>query len=349
MNTYDIRETYDLIRLTETIKPPANYLLDTLFPNKEQSMRDVIPIEYSRSARRLAPYVVRGGRGLNVSREGSKILLYRAPMIGARRIITSDEISQRMIGEQPIISSLSPADRAAQMQARDLVELQRMIQNRKAQMASELLQTGKITVKGYADDGTLAETDEVTFESSGLRQKNWTATTATILDDLQSFSEEIQEVTGMVPTLLICGSNAVKLMAKNKEMREWLLSANVNALSWLNFKPQYTSPQVRHIGYIGALNLEMVSYNETYLDDDGQVKPFIEPNNIILCNPGRGRQLYGAVTYLDSGGQWHSAAAESVPVYNFSTQTQSTALTVYSRVLLCPLDSFDFICANVQG
>lgn len=344
---FEIKETHELIRLVERMKPPASFLLERMFPNAEQILQETLPVEYYKGGRRLAPFVIKGSKGANVAREVTTIKTYRCPVIGARRVIGLDDISQRYIGETPIFTTMSAEERAAAMQAQDLVDLRGMLTNKKTAMAAELLQTGKIPVTAYADDGRIVSEETIKFEGWQSANKNWTTASAKIFDDLEAASELIQQESGLIPTLLICGKNILKYMRENTQMKEFVLNANANALSWLNFKPQYVSPQVRFIGYIPALNLEMVSYAETYTDG-GEIKPFIGEDMAILCVPGRGKQIYGALTYLDQSGSWNSAAAAEVPVYNYNVGSQTTSLTVYSRMLPIPEDISDFVAIKAK-
>ena len=347
-NPFLITDTYELIKVVERIKPPANYLIEKLFPATRQIMSDVLPIEYSKQGRRVAPFVVKGARPLNISREKTSIKLYKCPLFGARRVIGLDDIESRGVGENPVYSSRTAEERAAELQSRDLLELKRMLINRRAAMIAELIQTGKITVKAFADDGKVSAADEITFDGFQKVEKNWSVASATIFKDLETASEKIQQDSGFVPDLLICGKNVFGYMSKNTEFEKYLLSANPNAVAWLNFTPQYTAPQVRFIGYIPALNLEIVSYMETYQDDDGTTKSFIDADTAILCRGGIGELCYGAMNYLDSAGNWQSAAAQEVPIYNFNHDAQTTSLTLYSRCLPIPTSIEDFICLHVK-
>ena len=348
MNPFAITETYELIKVVERIKAPASYLIDTLFPGTRQIMSDVLPIEYSKQGRRLAPFLVKGSRGVNIAREKTTIKLYQAPLMGARRVIGLNDIERRGIGENPVYSSRTAEERAAELQARDLLELKRMLQNRRAAMAAELIQTGTITVKAFADDGQTPMEDEIIFDGFTKLNKNWTSANATIYKDLESAGETIQEASGFVPDLLLCGKNVFDYMRKNTEFKEFLLNANPNALAWLNFTPKYLAPQVRFIGFIPPLGLEIVSYMETFQDDDGQTKPFIDDDTCILCRGNIGEMTYGAMNYLDPAGQWQSAAAQEIPIYTQNFDSQTTALTLYSRCLPVPTDISDFICLKVK-
>lgn len=351
-NPFLIQSTYELIKVVEKIKAPASFLIDRLFPDTRQFFSDVLPVETLKAGRRLAPFLVKGSRGLNVAREKTTIKLYKCPLMGARRVIGLDDIEHRAIGEQPFYSTKTAEERAAELQARDLLDLKRMLSNRRAAMVAELIQEGQITVKAFADDGKIATADVIAFEGFNKMEKNWTQASAKIFEDLETASETIQEASGFVPDLLICGKNVFSYMRENTKFKEFLISANPNALAWLNFTPKYSAPQVRFIGFIPALNLEIVSYTETYQTegDDGEpvTLPFIDPDTAILCRGGLGEMVYGAMNYLDPAGQFQTAAAQEVPIYTFNHDAQTTSLTLYSRCLPIPTDISDFVALKVK-
>lgn len=346
-----ITDTYQLIGTVEQIKAPASYLVDTFFPNQMPvSYSTWVSVEYTKQGRLLAPYVVKGGKGVNINRAKSQISSYKAPMVAPRRTIGLGDIELRQFGEQPIFSTVRPEERAARMQANDLVELLRLIQNRKNKMAADILQTGKTTIKGYADDGVTVEEDEIIFDWNGLinPQVAWDQAGATIYDDLRAASERIQEDSGYIPTLMLCGRNVEKYLLANTEIFNWLQIPNRQNLTMASFAPHYTTPQSRFIGYISALNLEIVSYAETYTDDDGQVKPFLDPDTVIIANPNRGRQLYGAITFMNQDGNWQTIAANNVPIYLADPNAQQSSLAIYSRFLLVPEVMEDWLVLKVK-
>ena len=347
-NIFAITDTFSLIKVIEKIKPEANYLIQTLFPGTRQIYSDVLPVETMKAGRRLAPYVVKGAKPLNIAREKTTIKLYKAPILGARRVISLDDVERRYIGEQPVFSNQTAEERAAQLQARDLRDLKAMLTNRRAAMVAELIQTGKITIKAFADDGKVAATDEIEFPGFQKLNKNWSPSSAKIFKDLESASMKIQEDSGFVPDLLICGKNVFGYMSDNEEFSKYLLSANPNALAWLNFTPKYRAPQVRFIGYIPPLGLEIISYMETFQDDDGTTKPFIDEDTCILCRGNIGEIVYGTMNYLDPAGQWVSAAAQEIPIYTQNFDSQTTTLTLYSRCLPIPTDISDFIAIKTK-
>lgn len=350
-NPWMITDTYQLIGTVEQIKAPASYLVDTFFPNQMPvSYSTWVSVEYTKQGRLLAPYVVKGGKGVNINRAKSQISSYKAPMVAPRRTIGLGDIELRQFGEQPIFSTVRPEERAARMQANDLVELLRLIQNRKNKMAADILQTGKTTIKGYADDGVTVEEDEIIFDWNGLinPQVAWDQANAKIYDDLRAASERIQEDSGYIPTLMLCGRNVEQYLLNNTEIFKWISVPNRQNLSMVSFAPHYTTPQARFVGYISALNLEVVSYSETYTDDDGQVKPFLDPDTVIIANPNRGRQLYGAITFMNQDGNWQTIAANNVPIYLADPNAQQSSLAIYSRFLLVPEVMEDWLVLKVK-
>lgn len=347
-----ITDTYELIGTVEQIKPPATYLVDTFFPNKMPvSYSSWVSIEYRKEGRMLAPYVVKNGKGVNINRGTSRINSYKAPMVAPRRTIGLGDIELRQFGEQPVFSSVRPEERAARMQAQDLVELRRLIYNRMNKQAADILQTGKTKIRGYADDGVTVDEDEIIFDWNGLitPATDWDQAGASIYDDLRAASERIQEDSGYIPTLMLCGRNVEQYLLNNTELWKWIQVPNRQNLSMVSFAPHYTTLQSRFIGHISALNLEIVSYTETYTDDDGQIKPFIDPDTVIIANPKRGKQLYGAITYMDTAGNWQTVAANEVPVYLFNSDAQQSSLTIYSRFVLVPDVLEDWLVLKVKN
>lgn len=344
-------DVISLVRAAEQIKPPATFLSDLFFPTVEQNPTPWIMMEYRKRGReKLAPYVVEGSKGVTVTREGSQLSAYKPPLIAPRRDITQRDITQRAFGEEPYYSTVSVEERQAKLQADDLADLIGMIQNRKNQMAAEILTRGKVTVEGYADDGELKRLDEIRFETNGDQtiMVGWDNANAKIFEDLQSMSETIQESSGIVPTVLVVGKNVAGYLFKNKDIRDWMMIPNRQTGAFVSFEPRYITPNVQFIGQITALNLEVYCYNETYTADDGSLQPYLGANEIIMGVPGRGTCQHAAVTLIDDAETGFRAyAAPYVPSYTVSKAANSMSLTVWSRFILIPNYACDFMHATV--
>ena len=335
----DLNDTLQMMQVIDRAKAPASFLLDTFFPQiPSVAPTAMIGVEYRKGARKLAPFLS-GGQGVEMNRDESELRFYKPPVMAPKRTITEYDVSGRAFGEQ-ILGSKSPAERASELQARDFRELQAMIVNRKNKMAAELLTSGEVTVSGFADDGKTAKEDKITF--SGWTQEadasaDWDSAGADILGDITEMSYAIQESSGMIPTVMICGKNIQEYMLNNDTMYRFLAIANRDNIAIASIQPRLTAPQAGYIGKISALNLEMYSYMETYLDDDGEVKLFLGENEVIIAIPGRGRQLHGAVTLVDGRSKtMNTYAGIYIPKYSADEDNNSLALTMYSRCILAP-------------
>ena len=347
----DFKDTVSLMQAMERIKAPATTLVDTFFPQiPTPALTSKIAVEYRKGGRRLAPYVVEGVHGINTAREGSTLAIYQPPMVGPRRTVAPEDIEQRGFGEN-IYSTKSAADRASEIQAHDLADMQAMILNRKNQMAAEILTTGGCTIAGYADDGVTPKTDTVSFgwTQSITPTTDWDQAGATIYSDIKAASELIQENAGMVPTVALVGKNIAEYMMNNTEIMKWLSVPSNQNLSLMSIQPRITSPQVMRIGVIQSLNLEVYAYMETYINDAGQTVPFLGANDVVIGIPGRGRQLHGAVTLInDAEDGFETYSGLYVPQYSASKSANTMSLTVFSRFLLAPefVDDWAYIKAK---
>lgn len=347
-NIFAITDTYQLMSTVENIQKPTNYLADTFFPNAFPFFYTTqIAVEYRQEGRLLAPYVVSGSRGVNINRGTSSVMYFSAPMFGARRVISLRDVEQRQFGETPIFSTKLPEQRAAAMQAQDLVDLLRLHANRKEKVAADILQYGKTTMNAYADDGRIVESEVIDYGWDGRISTDWTASTADIYGDIRAVSDRIQRRTGTIPTVAICGKGVEDLLMKNTVIHDWLLVPNRQNLTMASFAPHYTSPQCRYIGTISALNMEFVSYGATFIDDDGQTKPFIDDYSVIIANSGKGKILRGAITLMEDTG-YKTYASDYVPRYTLDKEANQMSLAVFARYILVPELLDDYVCLTVK-
>ncbi len=348
----DIRDTIALAAAVERFKKPASMLVDTFFPViPEVATSTYVQIDYRKGNRRIAPMVVRGAKGVNMSRSEFETKLYRAPLLAPAFTLDPDKVSQRAFGEG-VYSTVTPAERATRQQALDLAELQAMIQNKKNQMAAEILTTGKCVIKGYADDGktVIADTIDYGWDQEITPSTTWDKSGADVFADLENASELIQENAGIVPSVAIIGKNVADYILSNEKMLKMLSIPSTDNLKMASIEPHYLTPQVQYVGKIQALNLEIYRNVETYLNDEGTVTPFVPVNDVIVGVPGRGRQLHAAVTLLNKDHTGYDTfAAQYVPYYAGNEYDQELKLTMYSRCVLAPEFVDDWAVIHTKG
>ena len=334
MNPFAYTETLDLLKVVEQIKMPTTFLQGIFFSEKVQTYQDVLPVEFIRKSRRLAPIVVRGARALNMSREQTTVKLFRAPLIGARRQIGLEEITRRIAGEMPVVSTMTPADRALRLQADDLRDLMNMLTNRREQMSASLLTTGSIPIRGFADDGQIVEEQTIVFDADWVVgvETPWSNANAPIYDDLKAAVEYIGEETGVLPDVAICGRNIEGYLLANNQFKEWAKSFR-ESLNMVSFAPKFQSPHARYLGSINSLGLELHQYLGSYYDDvSGTTKRYLPDDGIIIGTSGAGQMMLGRVDLMKDG-QFTSYVGENIPLYVSSEENQNVSLSLFSRSL----------------
>ena len=332
------KDTFTLMQAMDRMKQLSSFLVDTFFPVvPATAVTSKIAVEYRKGARKLAPFVIPGGNGVNTSRIGSKIDFYEPPMMGARRVLGVDELMQRSFGED-IYSTKTPEQRANEILARDLVDLQNMVVNRKNKMAADILLTGQCQIDGYGADGKVTKTDVLKFEDWTQKLEpttKWDQANADIYGDLAEMSNSIQENAGIVPDVAICGKNIMNYILGNEAIMKYIAIPNANNLSMMSFQPRLRAPQIMYIGTIMSLNLELYSYMETYVDENGQVQSFIGDDDVIIGITGRGKQLHGAVTLVE-GNSFKTYVGNYVPAYRANENDNTVSLAMYCRCVLAP-------------
>lgn len=348
----DYTETLQMMEAVERATPPAAFLLDTFFPRMPATATtSKISVQFRKAARRLAPFIVRGAKGIDMKRDPIQEETYAPPMMAARRVLDPDIIAQRGFGEG-FYSTKTPAERAADLQAQDLADLQADIINRKNKMAADILTTGKCDIIGLADDGEkeLIDTVDYGFDQKLIPTTKWDQAGATIYSDIKGMSEMIQQNAGQIPTAMIIGRHVFDYMLNNDEIMKWLAVPSRDNLGLMSIAPRIVSPQVTRVGLIQALNLEIYTYGETYVDDDGVQKPFIGDDDVIIGITGRGRQLHGAVTLVNEAGTGYDTFVSPYVPYKFGNkEDQTVALTMFSRAVLAPECVSDWAIIKAKG
>jgi len=296
------KDTFTLMQAMDRMKQPSSFLVDTFFPVvPATAVTSKIAVEYRKGARKLAPFVIPGGNGVNTSRIGSKIDFYEPPMMGPRRVLGVDELMQRSFGED-IYSTKTPEQRANEILARDLVDLQNMVVNRKNKMAADILLTGQCQIDGYGADGKVTKTDVLKFEDWTQKLEpttKWDQANADIYGDLAEMSNSIQENAGIVPDVAICGKNIMNYILGNEAIMKYIAIPNANNLSMMSFQPRLRAPQIMYIGTIMSLNLELYSYMETGPFSDIMSRLNLK-TSVSLFRVSSRAALYEMVRYTDA-------------------------------------------------
>jgi hypothetical protein len=291
----NIYETRTMLAAFEMMMPVRTFFKDTFFSNVRPFTTEHVDVEYKKGRRKMAPFVSPRVAGKVMDRQGFTTKTFKPGAIKPQRIITGDDINKRSFGEN-IYSTRTPAQRAAELLAEDLSELDEAITRREEWMAAQILFTGKVDIVGEGIDHTLDFdfTNKETLSGTDL----WSDSTSDPIAYLKEKRREVIQKSGVNPDQVIMASDVVDTFVNHDKVKDKLNNRRID----LGFiKPELLPNGVTYIGYIAELGCDIFSYDEWYYDEDTDTeKPMVPSGNLVIASSNaRSSMLYGAVTLTD--------------------------------------------------
>lgn len=325
-------ETKTILPAVENMPKTPQFLRDTFFPRLKDKtvITEKVELDYRKGRRKMAPFVAPRVGGITIKREGFTTQEISAPRIAPQRTMTIDDVTQRGIGEN-IYSKKSPAERQLELTASDLEEMGADIDRSEEWMVSQLLFGGKVILKGFSDnnlDNFIEQEIDYGFDMfeylSGADL--WTAATADPYKDYENFRLEILQKGGIAPNISILGRDAYTALLKNETIQKMFDKLN---MSFGVIQPSLQSDAITFVGKLPGLGLELYTYDDWYLDEDGNEHPFVPADKILVGHTGAGNFIYGAVTQMESTGKLVTYEASRVPKFwaDVNNDTAMTRLT----------------------
>ena len=301
-NPFTTRTMLELVKAGQ--KSSNTFLRDRYFPSRQSFSTEYVDFDLvGIGGRRIAPFVNPKVGGTVVSREGYTTLSYRPPEVSPMRVTTAEDCLMRRPGEN-LYSSHSPEQRAAEILGQDLSDLDDIISRREEAMCAEALFTGQIRVKG---DGY----DETVKYWSQLETKDQPKTTLTtkwdeeevdavaIMRDLQTIRRSMVQLGGFTPREMIVGSKVADILLEKFAKSEALNNRRV-VLGQID--PHMLGNGVGYIGNLAGPGLDIYTYDEWYVDEDGKEKPMVPENGVLLAASGvRTMIAYGCTAVKTTG------------------------------------------------
>lgn len=347
-------DTHTLLMAVEGLDKPASFLRDRYFPTNAATdifaTTDVL-VEYRDGTKRLAPFVAPRKGGVTILRNGYTMERYEPPFIAPRRMLTYDDLRQRGFGEA-LMTNLTPAQRQNMMLLSDAEQLSNMIARREEAMAAEVMQTNGCVMKHIADDKDVSDDKEIRFYTGDTNPAvytpsgNWDAAYTGIIADLTAMARLLTS-RGLPATELVVAPDVADAIIGNTAIQKLL---DIGNYSLGRVEPEVLPAGATRVACLNANGrmIDIISYDETYTDDEGNTKQYIAAGNVVLTAPAAGRTAYGAVTQVEqSDGNFHTYAGMRVPKYLSSAEGNTRTLTLSSRPLLMPNNKNPFIVAKV--
>ena len=351
---FNFYDTHTLLMAVQQLTPPSTFLRDRYFPTNDArdlfSTTDVL-VEYRDGTKRLAPFVAPRKGGVTILRQGYEMQRFEPPFIAPRRSLSIDDLTKKGFGEA-LLSNLTPEQRQYTIVLQDAQELSEYISRREEWMCAEVMQTNGCVMKHIADDADISDEKEVRYYSgdsnpaSYTTSTKWDQSTANIIGDLEAMVRMLTS-KGLRASDLVCAPDVADVIVHNAKIKE-LLDNRRYELGTV--EPSELAPGAAIMARLNILGrlINIISYDETYTNDDGDDTPFIASGNCILTAPGAGRMLYGAVSQVEqSDGLFHTYTGRRVPKYMSDAKGNTRDLTLTSCPLPMPNNKNPFIAADV--
>lgn len=351
---FNFFETHTLLMAVERLTPANSFLRDRYFPTNVASdvfATDDVLVEYKDGSKKLAPFVAPRKGGVTILRNGYHMERYTPPFVAPKRALSYDDLSKRGFGEA-LYTQLTPAQRQQTLILKDADELGEFITRREELMAAETMLTNGCIMKHIADDAAEGDEMEIRFYEGDsnpaeyIVSTKWSDPAAHIMDDLKAMIRLLTS-KGLRASELVCSPDVADAIIKNEEIQKFLDNRRYELGS---VEPETLAPGAAIVAKlnVGGRVISIISYDETYTDDNGNDVQYIPEGKCILTAPACGRTLYGAVTQVEQAdGEFHTYAGKRVPKYLSSAEGNTRSLTISSRPLLIPNHKNPFIVADV--
>lgn len=339
------------------LPPLHTFLLDRYFPTNAASdifATDDVLVEYRKGSKKAAPFVAPRKGGITILRDGYTMKRFTPSYIAPKRPLTIDDLKKRGFGEA-LYPNLSPEQRQGVIMMGDLDELRNMNLRRKEAMAAEVIFTNGCIMDEYIDDLHNFEEREVRYYDGDVNHATYTPAADWDTNEA-SGRQMLNDVAAMISMLTSRGLPATEVLVSPDVAdvvlaNEWIMKLLDNR----RYEMGGVSPELLPSGAskICRLNIkgrmiDFLSYEDTYTEVDGTVKPFIPAGMIAVCAPNAGRTVYGAITQVEQAdGEFHTYAAVDVPKYLSDAAHNVRELMLSSAPLCMPNNENPFITAKV--
>jgi len=326
--------TREMMAAIDQTPPVQTFLQKTFFPGEETHITEKVEFDVRKGKRIMAPFVSPRKGGKVMKRQGYHTNLFTTPKLAPERVLTIDDISKRAIGEN-IYSQRTPAERENEILAKDMTDLEESIARRKEWMCRQVLYEGKIDVVDE-DEGIDIQID-FNFDNIIVlgADESWALASVNPLVVLRSTRKKIIKATGKAPDIAIFSSDAIEDFITNPFVEK---AMNLLKLKNIVIEPRVVDPALTFYGRIAELDLDIYTYDEWFLNDEGEEEAMIPSGTVLLGHSaGEGQIEYGLVTQMENK-RWCSYEGKLVPKRWADDEDEVEKLRLTSRPLPRPFD-----------
>ena len=332
----NIYETRTMMEAINQVKPARTFLKDTFFYKQETKLTAKVDVDIKKSKRKMAPFVSPRVGGVVITREGYETKSISTPKIAPERLLTLEDINLRNMGES-IYSTKTPEQRSQETLASDLIELDECITRREEWMCRELLINGKIDVSEETENGTPIE-KEINFQFSNKKTLSgedlWSDAKSDPITKLKEARKEIIKKTGQNPDIIVMDSESAEAFINHKKVKDHF---NILNMKYGVIEPSIQVDGTTFYGKIPELGCELYSYDEWFVNDEGDETAMIPRGTVIIAPKDLGKMIYGAVTQMEQQ-DFITYEGTRVPKIYADTKNECKNIRLTSRPVPVPFD-----------
>lgn len=343
ISIYDPRVMLEAISIMTS---PKTFLKNMFFPTPRTFVTEAVDVDYYKGKRKMAPFVSPRLPGQIMERSGFTTQTYKPPLVKPKKILTVGDLQTRLAGEH-IYSGKSPDDRAIELLASDLAELDSAITRREEWLAAQILFTGKADMVGEGVNQTIDFTFTNKVVLAGTDK--WNDPASDPIKKLEEMRLEVIRTSGLTPDVAILASDVVPYYRNNPIVQKLL---DNKGISIGNIDPKSLPNGATYIGTITSLGMDLYSYDEWYLDDETDPlnpieKPFVPSGTVMVASTrARSTMLYGAVM-LAVDSQFVTYEGARIPDSWMQKDPAARFAQVHSRPLPVPHEVNSWYIAKV--
>lgn len=341
--TISIYDPRTMLEAIEQMLPVNTFLKSTFFKNSRTFLTENVDVDYNKGRRRMAPFVSPKLAGKVMERDGFTTNTYKPALIKPLRPITVEDLQIRSFGEN-VYSTKSPDERAIELLARDLTDLEDAITRREEWMAAQVLFTGKVDMIGEGVNQTLDFdfTNKLVLSGSD----KWSETSSDPIGDLKNWRLAVIQKSGITPDTAVMASDVVDAFLNHPAVQKILDNQRIK-LGQID--PRTLPNGVTYLGSLTSLGLDLYSYDEWYFDEtEGVEKPMVPPGTVLVASTrARFSFHYGAVTLIGANNQFVTYEGARIPDSWTEKNPPQRFLAVNSRPLPIPHEVESWYVAHV--
>ncbi|MDE7339727.1 MAG: major capsid protein [Lachnospiraceae bacterium] len=326
--------TREMIEAIDQAPPVRTFFQKTFFPKEQTHLTEKVEFDVRKGKRIMAPFVSPRKGGKVITRQGFKTNQFTTPKLAPERVLTIDDVSKRAIGEN-VYSKRTPEEREDELLAKDFTDLEESIARRKEWMCRQVLYEGKLDVQDE-EEGVDVQID---FGFTNIvvlgEDEQWTLKTVDPLPLFSRLRKKIIKDTGRAPDMAIFSSDVIKDFIQNEYVMK---SMDVLNMKNVVIEPRVVDPALTFYGRIAELDLDIYTYDEWFLNDQGNEESMVPTGTVLLAHSdGEGQFEYGLVTQMEEK-KFYSYEGKLVPKVWADENSEVKKGRLTSRPLPRPFD-----------